>query len=132
VIFVDSNVPMYLVGPDHPHRTDARRLLDRLAAERERLVTDAEVFQELLHRYMAISRLSVVQPAFDALHAVVDHVFPIDETDVMHAKDLVGTHARLSARDAVHVAVMRRHGIDQVLTFDRGFDVVAGLRRLPS
>src|SRR5258708_22553538 len=43
VIFVDSNVPMYLVGADHPHKVDARRLLEAAIAAGERLVTDAEV-----------------------------------------------------------------------------------------
>jgi predicted nucleic acid-binding protein len=50
VILVDSNVPMYLVGAPHPHKTDSQRALERLIAERQRLVTDAEVLQEILHR----------------------------------------------------------------------------------
>jgi predicted nucleic acid-binding protein len=40
--------------------------------------------------------------------------------------------AGLSARDAIHVAVMRQHGIDDILTFDTGFDIVTGLRRRPA
>ena len=50
MIFLDTNVPMYLVGADHPHKADAQRLLERAAGSRERLVTDVEVFQEMLHR----------------------------------------------------------------------------------
>jgi predicted nucleic acid-binding protein len=26
---IDSNVPMYVVGAEHPHKGDAQRLLDR-------------------------------------------------------------------------------------------------------
>jgi predicted nucleic acid-binding protein len=63
VILVDSNVPMYLVGSPHPHKTDAQRLLERCIASRERLVTDAEVLQEILHRYVAIGRRDAIQPA---------------------------------------------------------------------
>jgi serine/threonine protein kinase len=37
------------------------------ALEGERLVTDSEVFQELLHRYAAIQRLDAIEPAFEAL-----------------------------------------------------------------
>jgi uncharacterized protein len=131
VILVDSNVPMYLVGADHPHKADARRLLERLVSDRQRLVTDAEVFQEILHRYTAIARRDAIQPAFDALRAVVDDVFPVEEADVVRAKDLLGTHGALSARDALHTAVMERRGIERVLTFDRGFDAVAGVQRVP-
>jgi uncharacterized protein len=50
VIFVDSNIPMYLVGAPHRHKTDAQRLLEKLISERERPVTDVEVLQEILHR----------------------------------------------------------------------------------
>ena len=50
MILVDSNVPMYLVGAPHTHKTDSQRALERLISERQRLVTDAEVFQEILHR----------------------------------------------------------------------------------
>ena len=39
MIFIDSNVPMCLVGAAHPHRTDSQILLERLIAARERLVT---------------------------------------------------------------------------------------------
>ena len=131
MILVDSNIPMYLVGADHPHKADARRAVERLVTERERLVTDAEAFQEILHRYIAIHRRDAIQPAFDALRGIVDEVLPVDETAVVAAKDLVGTHQSLSARDALHVAVMRRNGITRILTFGRGFDAVAGLQRMP-
>ena len=76
---------MYLVGSDHPHKHDARMLLERLATGRERLVTDAEVFQEILHRYVAINHRDAVQPAFDALLGLVDEVFPIDQAEVFGA-----------------------------------------------
>jgi hypothetical protein len=54
LIFVDSNVPMYLVGSDHPHNGDARRLLEPLVSERERLATDAAVFQEILPAHLLV------------------------------------------------------------------------------
>ena len=33
MIFVDSNIPMYLVGAEHPNKDAARRLLERAIAE---------------------------------------------------------------------------------------------------
>ena len=130
MILVDSNVPMYLVGAPHPHKTDAERLLERLIRLRERLVTDAEVLQEVLHRYVAIHRRDAIQPAFDALLAVVDEVLPVQERTVERAKQIVLAYQRLSARDAVHLAVMEQHGIERILSFDTGFDLFPGIRRL--
>jgi hypothetical protein len=65
VIFVDSNVPMYLIGSEHPNKARARQVL-----------------------------------------------------------------GRLSARDALHLAVMARHGVDRIFTFDTGFDDVPGVTRV--
>jgi hypothetical protein len=130
VIFVDSNIPMYLVGADHPNKQAARRLLERAIVDNEPLATDAEVLQEILHRYAAINRREAIEPAFDAILAVVDVVHPIDAGDVGRARRLVSTTPHLSARDAIHVAVMRRHDIDRVLTFDVGFDRVTGIVRI--
>jgi len=130
VILVDSNVPMYLVGAQHAHKTDAQRLLERMSLERQRLVTDAEVFQEILHRYVAINRREAIQPAFDALLRIVDEVLPVDRNVVDRAKQIVLAYPQLSARDAVHLAVMQQHGIDQILSFDSGFDNFPGITRL--
>ena len=70
MIFIDSNVPMYLVGAEHPHKIDAQRILERCIADDERLVTDAEVLQEILHRYAAIGRKDAISPAAQKpLHA---------------------------------------------------------------
>jgi hypothetical protein len=129
MILVDSNVPMYLVGAPHPNKGAARNLLERAILDGERLVTDAEVLQEILHRYVAIDRRDAIEPATRALLDVVEEVFPIERLDVESARRLVMVSS-LSARDAVHVAIMRRHGVDRVLSFDRGFDAVEGLARL--
>jgi predicted nucleic acid-binding protein len=130
VIFVDSNIPMYLVGASHPNKDAARRLLETSIERAERLVTDAEVLQEILHRYVAIKRRDAIQPAFNALLGIVDEVFPVELPDVEGARDVVLGQADLSARDALHVALMKRHGIRRILTFDTGFDRVPGMERI--
>jgi predicted nucleic acid-binding protein len=121
---------MYLVGAAHPHRADARRALERVIADRERLVTSAGVMQEILHRYVAIDRRDAIQPAFEALLGVVDEVLPIEAAVVVRAKEIVLSYPRLSARDALHAATMERHGLRRILSFDRGFDGYPGLERI--
>lgn len=132
MICVDSNVPTYRVGAAHPHKIDAQRMLERCIADRERLVTDAEVLQEILYRYVAIERRDAIQPAFDALSGVVDEVFPVDAPAVERAKTIVLGRRRLSARDAIHVAVMERQDIERILSFDSGFDGYPGIARVES
>ena len=130
MILIDSNIPMYLVGSPGPQKTDTQRILERLVSQRQRLVTDAEVLQEILHRYTSINRRHDIQLAFDALLCVVDDVLPIDRASTERAKQIVLGYRRLSARDAVHLAVMEQHGIDRILSFDAGFDVFPGITRL--
>ena len=130
MILVDSNIPMYLVGAPQPHKSDAQRVLEQLVNERQRLVTDAEVLQEILHRYVAINRREAIQPAFDALLGMVDHVLDVDRKAAERAKEIVLGHQRLSARDAIHLAVMEQHGIGRILSFDSGFDGFPGVDRI--
>jgi predicted nucleic acid-binding protein len=130
VILVDSNVPMYLVGAPHPHKVDAQRLLETAIAAGERLVTDAEVLQEILHRYVAIERIEAIQPAFDAVLGVVDEVFAVRAADVERAKAIVLGKRGLSARDALHAAIMEREGVSRIMSFDVAFDGVPGFTRL--
>lgn len=121
---------MYLVGAPHPHKANAQRLLEKLITDRQRLVTDAEVLQEILHRYVAIDRRDAIQPAFDALLGVVDQVLAVDGTVVQRAKQIVLGYRQLSARDAVHLSVMEQNGIERILSFDSGFDGFPGMVRL--
>lgn len=130
MILVDSNIPMYLVGSPHAHKSDAQRLLEQLVNERQRLVTDAEVLQEILHRYVAINRRDAIQSAFDALLGVVDQVLDVNRRAAERAKEIVLGHRGLSARDALHLAVMEQHGIERILSFDSAFDGFPGIARL--
>jgi predicted nucleic acid-binding protein len=130
VIFVDSNIPMYLVGGDHPNRAAAKHHVELAIAGRRRLVTDAEVFQEILHRYVAIGRRDAIDVASSTLSAIVDEIYPIELEDVERARRLV-TRSSMSARDAVHLAVMQRRDIAEIMTFDRAFDSIPGIARLP-
>lgn len=127
-ILIDSNIPMYLIGGEHPNRVRARAMLEVAIAARETLVTDAEAFQEILHRYVAINRREAIEPAWTALRRVVDEVYPVELEDVERAKRLVLT-SRLGARDALHAAVMQRRDVPEIMTFDTAFDRIPGIRR---
>ena len=121
---------MYLVGAPHPHKTEAQLLLERLIASGRRLVTDAEVMQEILHRYAAINRREAIGPAMKVTLDIVDEVLAIEKTDVLRAAAIVEHRALFSARDALHIAVMERHGIMSIVSFDADFDRWPGLKRI--
>lgn len=121
---------MYLIGAPHPHKTEAQILIDRFIAAGERLVTDAEVLQEILHRYTAIQRRDAIGPALQVTLDIADEVFAVEQRDVMRAAEIVQNPASLSARDAIHIAIMERHGVRSICSFDADFDRWLGVRRI--
>ncbi len=121
---------MYLSGAAHPHKSESQLLLERLIVGGQRLVTDAEVLQEIVRRYTAIDKREAIGPAFQLVLDIVDDVLPIEKADVIRAGEIVQNRAVLSARDSVHIAVMERHGIRSILSFDADFDRWPGLKRI--
>jgi len=121
---------MYLVGAAHPNKEIARRLLEEAITAGETFCTDAEVLQEILHRYVAIRRREEIDPAFDALLGIVDVVFPIERADVERARRVLRSAPTLSARDAIHVAVMLGRDVERILSFDAGLDGIPGIIRV--
>lgn len=88
------------------------------------------MFQEILHRYTAIDKREAIGPAFQATLDIVDEVIPIEKADVLRAGEIAQHRIRMSARDAVHIAVMERHAIRSILSFDADFDRWPGLQRI--
>ena len=116
--FVDTNVFVYAVGRAHPLREPAQELLRERLSQRVAMATSAEVLQELLHVYLPVDRLPTLDAAL-RLATDLTTVWPIDESDVRAARDLTTSAPGLGARDLLHLAVCRRYGADELLSFDR-------------
>ena len=130
IVFVDSNVPMYVAGRDHALREPARRMLARAQAGEIEICTSTEVLQEILYRYAALKRLDLAASVYDLFVQLCPTVLPVALADTDRAKSLLTSTPGLSARDAVHAAVMLNHDIARIATFDAGFDRVAGVERV--
>lgn len=89
------------------------------------------MLQEILHRYVAIRAWVDGREAFDSFANLVrGRVEPVYAGDVEDAARLAGLYASLSARDLIHVVVMRRLNVTRVVSADQGFDAVSELQRL--
>ena len=120
MIFLDANVFVHYVGREHRLRDQARALLERLLQRRERLVTSAEVLQEILHYYLRSQRLRALDDAFTLVENCVDEIWPVDEVDIQTARNLIPRYPGLEARDLVHLACCIRRKPRELMTFDRG------------
>ena len=130
MIFLDSTTPMYMVGNPGPELDRANELVDQAVADGEELVTDVEVYQEILHRYTAINRPDSIDDAFAALDEIVKRVFSYDMDDVRLARAILRQVPGIQARDAIHAAVMLNRGIARIMSRDRGFDRIPGIERI--
>ena len=130
-VFIDANVPIYAAGREHPIKEPCARIL-MLAAEHPRsFVTDAEVLQELLHRYLASGRWALGREVLQAFAEVMHgRIEPVYANDVDAAAKLADRHPDVSARDLVHAAVMERLGADRIISADTDFDRLLGVTRL--
>ena len=119
MIFVDSNIFIYAVGRPHPLKEEAQRFFVESSRKGKRLVTSAEVLQELLHAYLPVGRMATLDAAMSLAVKGVDQILPIDAAAVMHAHNLINQYPGLTARDLVHLAVCQQHKVTGLKTFDR-------------
>jgi uncharacterized protein len=130
VIYIDSNVPMYLVGADHPNKRRVVELVPQLLSARERFVTSAETFQEIVHRYLAIRDRVHLNAAYEALESMVGLTAEVRKVDVDGARSVSADHPSLSSRDCLHVSIMRRLDCARIWSYDAAFDLVPSIQRI--
>ena len=130
-VFIDANVPIYAAGRDHPYKESCSRVLRMAAEEPQPFVTDSEVLQELMHRYLALGRWVLGRAVLHGFaEAMNGRIEPVHAEDVLSASRLADRHPGVSARDLVHAAVMQRLGTSRIISADTDFDRLTGIERL--
>jgi predicted nucleic acid-binding protein len=107
--------------PNPRGKTAARIVLERLTATGRRLVAGAEVPHESLHRYTAIDKREAIGLALQVTLGILGEAIPIGKAEVPRAREIARYRALISARDAVHIAVMERYGSRSILSFESAF-----------
>lgn len=130
-VFIDSNIPMYVAGREHPNRAAALRILEQVRDGALEGCSSTEVLQEILYRYLGLKRPDLARKVYDHFVTLCPVILPVTIADTDRARDLACGEPRLSARDAVHAAVMLNHNLGHIATFDRGFDRIPGIKRVP-
>ena len=127
MIVLNSTVLAYAVGEDHPLRDPCRRLLAAHADGRVDATTTVEVVQELVHvRARRRERADAV-----ALGRQVAQAFTLIVTsadDLERGLALFERQPALGAFDAVLAAVAIEQGADALVSADRAFAGIPGLR----
>ena len=129
--FIDANIPIYAAGREHPYKAPCARVLMMAAEHPQSFVTDAEVLQELVHRYVASGRWALGREVLQTFGEVMhDRIEPVYAADIHAAARLADRQPGISARDLLHAAVMQRLGADRIISVDADFDRLTGIIRL--
>ena len=120
--------------PAETIRTKSQRCarILRVAAGNPRLfVTDSEVLQEMMHRYLALGLWELGREVLRAFAEIMHgRIEPVHAEDVLSASEIADRHTGVSTRDLVHAAVMRRLGASRIISADKDFDLLEDLDRL--
>jgi hypothetical protein len=130
VILVDSNILMYAAGSPHPFKAPSHDWLERAARGEFEVGVDAEVLQEILHRYRNADRWEDGRRVYDLARRAIPGVLPITVEALDEARDILDSTPRIPARDALHAAVCRLNGAEAICSYDRHYDAIRGIRRI--
>ena len=119
MIFVDTNVFMYTVGRPHPLQESSRDFFDGAIRSGDELCTSAEVLQELAYAYLSAGRGELFDMAIGVLTDARVLVWPLEQEDVMLARELHKRFPNLASRDLCHLASCIRRRASAMMTFDR-------------
>ena len=131
VAFVDTNIPIYAAGRDHPSKEPCARIIRAIASNSTQYVSDAEVLQELIHHYLRTNRWAVGREILRRFETLLrGHIEPIYPQDVFDASRLADQVPHASSRNLVHAAVVHRLGINLVISTDSDFERIPNVQRL--
>ncbi len=126
---LDANVVIYAVGRDHPYRAPCRAIISQLGERPHDYAVDAEMLQEVLYVFSNKRDIETGVEVVTRLLDLFPDVIPITAAEIGTATRLIRQLSRLSVRDAIHAAVALEHGLEGIVTTDKAFDHIPGLRR---
>lgn len=126
--FLDTNVFVYIADPSSPCCAGSRRVTAAIADGGLGAATSVSVIEELWHLEMS-GRVPGLVGAARAAHALLAPVVAVTHETIAIALGLEAPTA-MGANDRVIAAACSQGGIDVIVSADRAFDGLPGLRRV--
>jgi predicted nucleic acid-binding protein len=123
--FVDANILLYAVTDCEQHDACAEVL--KAIAEGADGRTSVAVLEEVWHIERA-GRVQGIDGVAERAYRAFTPLLPV--TDEAFARALAVEASGIGTADRLHVGTCLAHGIDTIVTADRGFDGVRGVRRV--
>jgi len=126
---LDANVIIYASGAPHPYREFCRRVLSKVHSGEVTANINTEVLQEVLNYYHRIRETKRAVELFDDLKLAFPGALPMEIADAIEARTILERYPSLQTRDAFHAATVFQHNLEGIISADRGFDIIDGLKR---
>lgn len=128
-MLLDTNIPIYAEGREHRYRMPCRSILEQSKTWPDRYAIDVEALQEILYVYSSRGELETGTGIVERLLSRLPNIIPIAAAEIRVAMRLMSETRNLSARDAIHAAVVIEHGLEGIVSADGDFDRIPGLVR---
>ncbi|MBI2551743.1 type II toxin-antitoxin system VapC family toxin [Candidatus Uhrbacteria bacterium] len=126
--FLDTSVILYAAGAGHEYKKSCVAIIEKIARGELSVCVSTEVLQELVHRYIRLSKKPEgIKMAKDVSELV--QVLPVDDVAFLHALTIL-EQCEVDTRDALHAAVALHFGIDHIISTDRHFDLIKEVKRI--
>ena len=128
-VYIDSNVFFYAKILDRQYGGACAEILNKIEKDELRAATSTLVIVELANALSKYGLSDEVKDVVDAIFSLNMSIFEVDPLDVRTAAN-VYDEFRISPYDCVHIAIMKRASIREIISADKDFDKITWIRRL--
>ena len=125
--FVDANIVVYAAADD-PRSAACREIIEAIATADPPALTSTSVLEEIWHLELRSGRSGLAGAARRA-YALFSPLLPVTDEIVERALALDAPPS-VGSNDRIHAATCLENRIRTILTGDKGFDHIRGLRRV--
>ena len=130
MIVVDTTVLLYAVGTHHPLRQPSVRLIEAIREGSLHATTTVEVIQEFVHAFARRRDRRDASRVGRAWAALLAPLISTMREDLEQGLTLYESDPRLGAFDALLAAAALARGAEALVSADRAFAAVSGLRHV--
>ena len=129
-VFIDSNIPMYATGTEHPNKEISIHFLEKVVEGKIFGVTSVEVMQEILYRYCSLNMLLKGIKVFEYFSQIVDEILPVNFHIINQSKDILQKYFNkgMLPRDSIHAATIDYYHFKYIATFDKHFELIEDIK----
>lgn len=126
---IDTNIILYSLGREHSLKEPCRGLIAKIVSGEIAANIDVEVLQEVLYVYTHRNERAKGIAACRYLLDIFPNPFPVAKNDLSTAISFMDKYPSLVSRDALHAAVVVNNKLKGIISEDRDFDMIKGIKR---